>query len=195
MKPIAKKILIVNVYFPEMRESIKRVNEAPNTATPVLLAGFFSQQHCEVKLYNEVNSGAIEVFEPDLLSWPDMVVMTGLTAAFDRLLHVTAYVRTANPDVIVAAGGHGVRALPLYSQRFFDYTCVGDVEEIRDVITEALGSEYLSHEFTPRYDLAYWMKTFGYAESSRNCNFKCGFCSLTSVGRKYDVQKIGRAHV
>jgi len=26
MKLIAKKILIINVYFPEMRESIKRVN-------------------------------------------------------------------------------------------------------------------------------------------------------------------------
>ena len=190
MKLIAKKILILNVYFPELRESIKRVNEAPNTAAPVLLAGFFSRQHCEVKLYNEVNSGAIEVFDPELLSWPDMVVMTGLTAAFDRLLHVTAYARTANPDVIVAAGGHGVRALPLYSKQFFDYTCVGDVEEIKEVITDALGSEYLSNEFSPRYDLAYWMKTFGYAESSRNCNFKCGFCSLTSVGRKYDVQSL-----
>ena len=190
MKLIPKKVLILNVYFPEMRESIKRVNEAPNTSAPVLLAGYFSQTHCEVKLYNEVNSGSIEIFDPDLLSWPDMVVLTGLTAAFDRLLHVTAYVRTANPDVIVAAGGHGVRALPRYSERFFDYTCLGDVEEIKEVITDAFGPEYVGKEFTPRYDLAYWMKTFGYAESTRNCNFKCAFCSLTGVGRKYDVQSM-----
>ena len=188
MQLIAKKILIVNVYFPEMRESIKRVNEVPNALAPVLLAGYFSQDHCEVKLYNEVNSGFIEVFDPDLLAWPDMVVLTGLTAAFDRLLHVTAYVRSANPQVIVAAGGHGVRALPRYSEQFFDYTCTGDVDEIQTVITTALGPEYVSKEFLPRYDLAYWMKTFGYAESSRNCNFKCSFCSLTGVGLKYDVQ-------
>jgi len=120
--------------------------------------------------------------------WSDLIVLTGLTAAFDRLLHVTAYARTANPDVVVAAGGHGVRALPRYSEQFFDYTCLGDVEEIETVITSAFGPEYVSKEFLPRYDLAYWMKTFGYAESSRNCNFKCGFCSLTGVGLKYDMQ-------
>jgi len=113
-----------------------------------------------------------------------------LTAAFDRLLHVTAYVRTANPSVIVAAGGHAVRSIPRYAQKFFDYTCIGDVDEIKDVIRDALGAEYVSKEFTPRYDLAYWMKTFGYAESSRNCNFKCAFCSLTGVGLKYDVQSM-----
>jgi len=85
---VAKKVLIVNVYFPEMRETIKRINEVPNTLAPVLLAGYFSQDHCEVKMYNEVNSGFIEVFDPELLAWPDLIVLTGLTAAFDRLLHV-----------------------------------------------------------------------------------------------------------
>jgi radical SAM superfamily enzyme YgiQ (UPF0313 family) len=185
-----KKILIINCYFPEMREAIKRRNEVPDALAPVLLGGFFSQEHCEVKLYNEVNSGFVEVFSPELLSWPDMVVMTGLTAAFDRLLHVAAYARTANPGVIVVAGGHGVRALPTYSEQFFDYTCTGDVEQIRDVIRDSIGAAYLSHEFLPRYDLAYWIKRLGYAESTRNCNFRCSFCSLTSAGLKYERQSI-----
>ena len=81
----AKKILIINCYFPEMREAIKRRNEVPDALAPVLLAGYFSREHCEIKLYNEVHSGFVEVFSPELLDWPDMVVMTGLTAAFDRL--------------------------------------------------------------------------------------------------------------
>lgn len=185
-----KKILIINCYFPEMREPIKRRNEVPNALAPVLLAGFFSRKHCEVKLYNEVHSGFVEVFDPDLLSWPDMVVMTGLTAAFDRLLHVTAYARSANPKVVIVAGGHAVRSLPLYSESFFDYTCTGDVEQIRDVIRDSIGPVYLGDEFLPRYDLAYWIKRLGYAESSRNCNFRCSFCSLTGTGLKYDRQNL-----
>jgi hypothetical protein len=85
-----KKILIVNCYFPEIRVPIKRRNEVPDALAPVLLAGYFSPEHCEIKLYNEVNSGFVEVFRPELLSWPDMIVMTGLTATFDRLLHLGA---------------------------------------------------------------------------------------------------------
>ena len=85
----SKKILIVNCYFPEMREPIKRVNEVPNALAPVLLAGHFCSSACEVRLYNEVNSGFLEVFRPELLGWPDMIVLTGLTAAFDRLLHLS----------------------------------------------------------------------------------------------------------
>jgi hypothetical protein len=187
-KPRKKKILIVNCYFPEMREPIKRSNEVPNALAPVLLAGHFAADECDIRLYNEVNSGFLEVFEPELLDWqPDMLVLTSLTAAFDRLLHLTAYARTINPAVIVVAGGHAVRTLPRYSERFFDYACQGDVEEIVDVIEESLGKKYVSETFQPRYDLAYWMKRFGYVESSRNCNFRCSFCSLTGVGRPYQV--------
>jgi hopanoid C-2 methylase len=185
--PARKKILIVNCYFPDERMAIKRSKQVPNASAPVLLAGYFNPDTCDVRLYNEVNSGFLEVFQPELLSWPDMLVLTGLTAAFDRLLHLTAYARSANPRVVVAAGGHGVRALPRYSRQFFDYTCLGDVEEIAGVIREALGPDYVAEQFCPRYDLAYWIVRLGYAESSRNCNFQCGFCSLTGVGRRYQV--------
>lgn len=190
MHKAIKKVLIINCYFPEMREPIKRRNEVPDALAPVLLAGYFSRQHCDVKLYNEVHSGFVEVFRPELLSWPDMIVMTGLTAAFDRLLHVSAYAKSANPGVITVAGGHGVRCLPAYSEAFFDYSCTGDVEQICEVIREAFGPEYLGAEFRPRYDLAYWIKRLGYAESTRNCNFKCSFCSLTGVGLRYNPQSL-----
>jgi hypothetical protein len=182
-----KKVLIVNCYFPDERRPVKRSNQVPNAVAPVLLAGYFDANTCEVKLYNEVSSGFLELFAPQLLSWPDMIVLTGLTAAFDRLLHLTAYAKTANPDVIVVAGGHGVRALPGYSRQFFDYTCLGDVEEIQAVIAATFGHGYLAEAFNPRYDLAYWIGRLGYLESSRNCNFQCAFCSLTGVGRKYQV--------
>jgi hypothetical protein len=190
MSRALKKVLIINCYFPEMREPIKRRNEVPDALAPVLLAGYFSQELCEVRLYNEVHSGFVEVFSPELLGWPDMIVMTGLTATFDRLLHVSAYAKTANPGVITVAGGHAVRCLPAYSQQFFDYCCTGDVDQVKDVIREAFGADHISPEFLPRYDLAYWIKRLGYAESTRNCNFKCSFCSLTGVGLRYDPQSL-----
>ena len=182
-----RRVLIVNCYFPDERRPVKRSNQVPNAVAPVLLAGYFDASACDIKLYNEVSSGFLELFAPQLLSWPDMIVLTGLTAAFDRLLHLTAYARTANPKVITVAGGHGVRSLPRYSRQFFDYCCLGDVDEIQEVITEAFGSAYVAPEFNPRYDLAYWIGRLDYLESSRNCNFQCGFCSLTGAGRKYQV--------
>ena len=139
-RPI-KRVLIVNCYFPEMREPIKRRNEVPDALAPVLLAGYFSRQHCEVRLYNEVHSGFVEVFEPELLSWPDMIVMTSLTAAFDRLLHLSAYAKTANPAVVTVAGGHAVRCLPDYSKQFFDYACTGDVEQIQQQLIAGFRGE------------------------------------------------------
>jgi hypothetical protein len=41
----------------------------------------------------------------------------------------------------------------------------------------------------PRFDLAYWIGRVGEMESSRNCNFRCSFCTLTGEGRSY--QKYG----
>ncbi len=169
-----KRILIVNCYFPEIREPVGLTNEIPNALAPVLLADFFSPAHCEIRLHNEVSEGFLEVYAPDLLAWPDLVVFTGLTAAFDRMLHLTAYMRTLHARIVTVAGGPAIRTLPAYARRFFDYACGGDAEEIREVIRDALGAEYLADEPTPRYDLDGWIgRRMGYAESSRNCNFRC----------------------
>ena len=184
--PVPKKrILVVNCYLPEVREPVRLKHEVPNTLAPVLLGGAFSPTNCEIRLYNEVSSGFLELFAPDLVGWPDLVVLTGLIASFDRMKHLTAYLRTANPRIIIVAGGQAIRAFPRYSRRLFDYVCLGDVEQVQEVIREALGAEYGVDEIQPRYDLADWIGPIGYAESSRNCNFKCDFCSLTGEGGRY----------
>jgi hypothetical protein len=184
------RVLIVNTYFPEVREAI-RVPQIPNALAPVLLAGMLSPSRCEVRLYNEVSDGFLEVFARDLLFWPDLVVFTGLTAAFDRMLQLSAYFRTLNPRVITVAGGVAIRALPTYARTFFDHACTGDAEQLGDVVREALGAEYVADAPSPRYDLAHWMgRRIGYAESSRNCNFRCTFCSLTATGLGYEPMSI-----
>jgi radical SAM superfamily enzyme YgiQ (UPF0313 family) len=185
-----KRVLVVNGYMPESREPVRLTREIPNTLAPILLAGAFAPAACDVRIYNEVSSGFLELFEPELIGWPDMVVMTGLIASFDRLKHLAAYFRTANPRVVLVVGGQAIRAFPRYARQFFDYVCVGDVEQLRDVVREAWGPACVAEEMLPRYDLADWIGTVGYAESSRNCNFRCSFCSLTGEGGRYQKQPI-----
>lgn len=184
------RVLIVNCYFPEVRETVQLVNEVPNALAPVHLAGVLDPERCEVQAYNEVTGGFLEVFSPDLLEWPDAVVFTGLTATFDRMRQLTAYFRTVNPRVVTIAGGLAVRAFPRHAARFFDYVCTRDVEQLRDVMVEVFGERVASPTMHPRYDLAHWMGRIGYLESSRNCNFRCSFCSLTAEGRRYLPQDI-----
>ena len=118
-----KRVLIVNCYFDELRIPIRRKTKFPQSMTPAYLAGVFSTELCDIKLYDEVYSGPLE--DESILAFPDMLVLTGLNVAFDRMLHITAYVRTKNPKAVVVAGGPAIRALPTYSKNFFDYRCTG----------------------------------------------------------------------
>ena len=159
----------------------------------VYLAGAFSHQLCDVRLYSKQYSGVLD--DPKLLAWPDMLVMTGVTASFDRMLQLTAYVRTLNPKVVVVAGGPPVRALPKLAARYFDYACTGPIEELQTVVREVFGAEYVANDMFPRFDLAPKGRILAYVESSRACNFRCSFCSLTGEKERfltYDLEYVRR---
>src|SRR4030095_11504729 len=98
-----KRVLIVNCFFDDSRLPARRTTKFPQAMGPVFLAGAFDSKRCEVRLYNEVDSGPLT--DESTLEWPEMLVLTGLTNTFDRMLHLTAYVRTKNPRAIVVAGG------------------------------------------------------------------------------------------
>jgi hopanoid C-2 methylase len=183
-----KRVLVVNCYFDDTRRPLRRTTKLPQAMGPVYLAGAFSQELCEVRVYTELYSGPLE--DETLLSWPDMLVMTGLTNSFDRMLHLAAYARTKNPKVIVVAGGPPVRVLPLLAQKYFDYCCTGDIEQLTDVITDAFGPEFVAAEMLPRFDLAYWISWLAHIESTRYCNFHCSFCALTGEGRSYKTYEL-----
>ena len=178
-----KRVLVVNCYFDDSRQPIRRTSKIPQAVGPIYLAGAFARENCDVRCYTEVASGPLE--DEQLLSGLDMLVLTGLTNSFDRMLHLAAYARTKNPKVIVVAGGPPVRALPLLARKFFDYTCMGDIEELSSVIAETFGAAYAAETMLPRYDLAYWLGRIGYVETTRYCNFRCSFCSLTAEGHGY----------
>ena len=186
-----KRVLIVNCFFDDSRQPVRRRTKIPQALGPVYLAGVFRPQLCEVRLYDEVDGGPL--LDEHLLGWPDMLVLTGLTNSFDRMLHLTAYARTKNPRVVVVAGGPTVRALPQRAAHYFDYCCAGDIEQLCEVVAEAFGPEFVAAEMLPRFDLAYWLRYFNYAETTRYCNFRCSFCALTGEGRayrKYDLEDI-----
>jgi hypothetical protein len=105
---IKKRILIVNAFLDDLRINEPNPNKVPQAMGPVYLASAFSRECCVVRIYDEHYSGPLE--DEALLGWPDMLLLTGLTVAFDRMLHLTAYARTKNPDVIVVAGGPAKRA-------------------------------------------------------------------------------------
>ena len=180
-----KRVLVVNCYLDYSREAIRRPTKFPQAVGPIYLAGACSRELCEVRCYDELSSGPLA--DASLLGWPDMLVLTGLTHCFDRMLHLTAYARTQNSRVIVVAGGPAVRALPLLSEKFFDYSCLEDIEELREVITDAWGTAYAAEQMLPRFDLAYWIKLVSHVETTRYCNFHCSFCSLTGEGRAYQT--------
>ena len=188
-----KRVLIVNAFFDEYRRTGGSRHRVPRAMGQVFLAGAFNRETTELRLYNEQHSGPLRDLE--LLAWPDMLVLTGLTTSFDRFLHLTAYARSLNPAVIVVAGGPAIRAMPLRSARFFDYACAGDIEALRDVVRDAFGEAYLADDMFPRFDLDVSGGLIRYVESSRYCNFRCSFCSLTGEKnryRPYDLQYLQR---
>ena len=188
-----KRVLVVNCYFDDSRQPIHRTSKVPQAVGPIYLAGAFARELCDVSCYTEVASGPLE--DEKMLSGIDMLVLTGLTNSFDRMLHLAAYARTKNPKVIVVAGGPPVRSLPMLARKFFDYSCMGDIEELGEVIKETFGAAYVAEEMLPRYDLAYWLGRIGYVETTRYCNFRCSFCSLTAEGhsyKTYDLEYIRR---
>ncbi len=188
-----RRVLIVNVFFDEYRRNSGSLWRIPRGSGQVFLAGAFNPQTVEVRLHSEQTDGYLR--DRDLLGWPDMLVLTGLTSGLDRMLHLAAYGKTLNPRVITVAGGPAVRALPRFAAARFDHACLGDVEELRDVAVAEWGEDAATPpgELFPRMDLADRRGRVGYVESSRYCNFRCAFCSLTGEGRRY--RKYGLDHV
>lgn len=187
-----RRVLIVNCYADETRRAVARVGKVPQTLGPVFLAGAFPADRWAIRIHNEHSDGPLE--DPDLLGWPDLLVLTGLTTALDRMRHVTAYARTRNPRVRVVGGGHVARAFPRFCATFMDVVCQGDVEELQEVVTLLFGPGWATEELEPRFDLAHWFGRIGYAESTRYCNFKCGFCVLSAESRRYAVSGTAALH-
>jgi len=176
-------VLVVNCYADETRRAVARAGKVPQTIGPVFLAGAFAPDRWEIRIHNEHSDGPLE--DPGRLGWPDLLVLTGLTTSLDRMRHVTAYARTRNPAVRVVGGGHVARAFPAYCATFMDVVCQGDVEELQEVVRDLFGPGMASEALAPRFDLAHWIGRIGYAESTRYCNFRCGFCVLTAEHRRF----------
>ncbi|MEQ8815269.1 MAG: hypothetical protein RLO51_19150 [Thalassobaculum sp.] len=177
------RVLIVNAYVDPWRSAAPMRLFIPRAMAPYYLAGRFCRDRTDVRVHDEVNHGAL--LDPRLFEWPDLVVLSGLTAAFDRARQLAACFRHARPGVAIAIGGPIARALPGLCATVFDYVCQGDVESLDDLIDDALGAGRRAEDPGPRFDLVGWSYGLGFVETTRNCNFSCAFCSLTGEKRPY----------
>ncbi|RCK19742.1 hypothetical protein TH1_20975 [Thalassospira lucentensis MCCC 1A00383 = DSM 14000] len=183
MQARKKAVLIINAYFDPWRSATPTRWFVPRAMAPYYLAGYFDQKQVEVRVWDEVFHGPL--LDTRILEWPDVVVFTGLTAAFDRTHQLSAYYKSANPSGITIIGGPIARALPKLCAEVFDYATQGDVEDITEIITDLFGPDHADGHGAPRFDLARPTMGLSYLETTKNCNFACSFCSLTAEGRAY----------
>jgi hypothetical protein len=177
------RVLIVLAHFDETRNPKGRPDFVPQGTGHSVLAGAFRANTVEIRLYSEFHDGPL--LDRTLFGWPDMLVLTGVTSAFDRMRQLTAYVRTMSPRCVVVVGGPVARNLPVSAAEVFDYVCEGDVEELQSVARDVFGDFAVAEHFLPRFDLLNWRSPVNYFETSRYCNFKCSFCALTGERRSY----------
>ncbi|MEM6467506.1 MAG: radical SAM protein, partial [Pseudomonadota bacterium] len=179
------RVLVVIAHFDEMRQFGGRPHFFPQGVSHAYLAGAFHPQTVELDLYSEFHSGPL--MDQARLARADMVVLTGVTSAFDRMKHITAHARVANPSAVVVAGGPAVRNLPVSAQKYFDYAALGDIEEMGEIAGEVFGPDAVNPNPLPRFDLMGFKGPITYVESTRYCNFRCSFCALTGEGRGYQT--------
>lgn len=177
------RVLIVNCYSDNHRGARGNPFFVPQSIAPLALAGAFAAEHCELQAHCEFRQGPLDDLKR--LAWPQLLVLTGLNSALDRMKQLCAYAKTLNPGVVVVAGGPLARVLPRLCARYFDVVLDGDVEALAEMVAGMYGPEMRAATVTPRFDLAPRWHPVGYAEASRNCNFACSFCSMTAEGRPY----------
>ena len=182
------RIIIINCFSDKQRGARGNPLFVPQSMACAVLAGQLDACKVDIKVHCEFQFGPFADF--DTLRWAQLLVLTGLNSSFDRMKQITAYARTVNPGIAVAMGGPLARALPHLSRRYFDFVCEEDVEQIVDVVREAFGQELGAAQPLPRYDLTHWSRQIGFAESSRNCNFHCDFCSMTAEGRRHTTYEL-----
>lgn len=184
------RILILNCYADNHRRARGSPLIVPQSIAAATLAGMLHPATVDVRLACEFHGGPFE--DAAALQWADLLVLTGLNTAFDRMKQVTAQARTLNPGIAVAMGGPLARMLPRLSRRYFDYVCDGDVEQITAVVDAVFGGSHAAELPLPRYDLVPGPRLIGYAETSRNCNFRCSFCAMSAEDRRFQVYDLDR---
>jgi len=179
-----RRALVVNAFFGEARRPAYATRTVLRAMGPPFLAGWLAPERWNVRLHDEQTGGPLR--SPAEVGEVDLLVLTGLTPGLDRMLHLAAFAKTANPRCVTVAGGPAVRAALRFAAERFDHACSGDVEELAAVVAAEFGAGAAAEEWSPRFDLAPWARGVIYAESSRACNFHCSFCSLTAEGRPFE---------
>jgi hypothetical protein len=83
------RILILNCYSDNHRSARGTPWIMPQSIAPAMLAGMLDPARVDIRLACEFRSGPFE--DLGALQWAELLVLTGLNPAFDRMKQVTAY--------------------------------------------------------------------------------------------------------
>jgi hypothetical protein len=188
MSPRKPRVLIVNCFSDRHRGARGNPHFVPQSIAVYALAGVLNEAACELQTHCEFAQGPLEDLRR--LAWADVLVLTGLNPALDRMKQLCAYARTLQPAVWVLMGGPLARVLPKLCARYFDEVVGGDVEALAELMAERYGPALRREPATLRHDLAPAGHLVAYAETSRNCNFACRFCAMTAERRPHQLRPL-----
>jgi radical SAM superfamily enzyme YgiQ (UPF0313 family) len=151
----------------------------------------------DVTLYHEMQSGP---FKSNLAGNYDLVFLTGIQKDFDRMRQLSFFFRSEG--VVVCAGGSICTLYPDFAENFFDVICIGGIDSVslimKDYEKGTLKSRYESppgqiSDYNIDYSLLKKNRismSSHLIESSRGCNYGCGFCSLKKEKAVHSVYSI-----
>lgn len=194
-----RRVLIICAHFHGDRSS-KFDRSLLQPSSGLQIASLIDPLRYDIKMHLEMWHGTLE---PSKMPDADIVFLNGLAKDFDRQRQLSYFYR--RKGAIVVAGGYLPTMFPAFASQYFDVTCVGGVDSVREVISDyergTLKSIYKSPQTTLtdyriRYDL---LEQSGInlpahlIEASRGCNFRCNFCVLPAEGArhtKYGVDRV-----
>ncbi len=151
----------------------------------------------DITLYHEMAHGPFDVSRAGDY---DLVFLSGIQKDFDRLRQLSFFFRKAG--AVVCAGGSVCTLFPEFAARFFDATCVGTVDCVPEILRDYEGGGVKTHYFSspgviPEYRIDYSLLGKNrisvlshLVETSRGCNYGCGFCSLNQEKAHHSTHSV-----
>jgi hypothetical protein len=186
-----KKVLIVCAHLHGDR-SIKRDRSLLQPSSGLQIASLIDPELYAIKLHHEMWHGTLDTAAPPDA---DIVFLNGLAKDFDRQRQISYFYRRRG--AVVVAGGYFCTMFPEFASQYFDVTCAGGVDSVREVMADfeagTLKPIYRSpqtriSDYRIRYEV---LAENGISipshlvEASRGCNFRCDFCVIPAEGARH----------
>lgn len=198
-RDVRKRILIICAHFHDDRTT-KKDFRLLQPSVGLQIAALIDHERYVVRLHLEMWHGSLD---PDHLPEAEIVFLNGLAKDLDRQRQLSYFYRRRG--TIVVAGGYACTMFPEFASQFFDVTCAGGVDSVRQVMADYEAGALQPIYRSPQTQLSdYRIRYEALAENginppahlveaSRGCNFKCDFCVIPAEGArhtKFGVERV-----